>query len=66
MLSILVEANEEGCCLVCFEVFDLSTSESQTPKTSMFNITIAACGVEMGAYHDGLCVKRARYYLGYG
>ena len=59
MSLVLVEANEEGRCLVHFKVFDLSTSESRTPEINKFATTIPGCGVKMGAYHDGLSVQFA-------
>ena len=56
MLPVLVKVNEEMRCLVSFEMFDLPTSESRTPKTSKFSTTISSCRVEMGAYYNGLRV----------
>ena len=65
MSLALVKANEEGCCLVCFEVFDLSISESRTPETSRFATTIANCGMKMGAYHGGLVIGLPRSLRGH-
>ena len=59
MSLVLVEANEERRCLVYFEVFNLSTSESQTPEIDGFITIITDCVVKMEAFHDRLCDRVA-------
>ncbi|GFS44397.1 hypothetical protein Acr_00g0090090 [Actinidia rufa] len=69
-VTILVAGNEEGRRHLCFQVFDMLTSEGGTSTTDRRATTVISSRVEMGAgdygFHNGFAefVEGARCHLG--